>query len=292
MQVGFTSLDYGAPAARLFDFTPPSSAKVTEKDLSDAGTPREGRAGHHRAHGTSGDEPTFTGKGWAHHRRAPRRHGRPVRRSVTRPPGLLGQLTKAVDGGRAIQTSLVSVYLTDDGRVLAGAVPVSPWSPPRSEHGRPPTARRRRTRPRRRRHRPRDPHHGPPEGLPQAARGRRDRPRRATRRGVRVPRAERLRQDDHDPDAARALERDERHHRGARRVDAEGAARRAAARRRARRGAGLLPVPVRPGEPAPLRRRRPHVGPAHPQGPRRRRPRPRRADRTRPTRRRTRTRSA
>ena len=37
---------------------------------------------------------------------------------------MLAQLTTAVDGGRAIETSLVSVLLTDDGRVLAGAVPV------------------------------------------------------------------------------------------------------------------------------------------------------------------------
>ena len=33
-------------------------------------------------------------------------------------------LTTPVDGGRALQTSLLSVLQTDDGRVLAGSVPV------------------------------------------------------------------------------------------------------------------------------------------------------------------------
>ena len=37
---------------------------------------------------------------------------------------LLDQLTTPVNGGRALQTSLVSVLLLDDGRILAGAVPI------------------------------------------------------------------------------------------------------------------------------------------------------------------------
>ena len=35
---------------------------------------------------------------------------------------LLGTLTEPVDGGHILQTSLVTVLITDDGRVLAGAV--------------------------------------------------------------------------------------------------------------------------------------------------------------------------
>ncbi|TDW71535.1 outer membrane lipoprotein-sorting protein [Curtobacterium sp. PhB25] len=123
VQVGFTSLDYGAPAARLFDFTPPSNAKVTEKDLSDAEHGAHAKGDHARgAH--AGDEPTFTGEGWGTIAELPA--GTVDQSSLgDEASGLLGQLTKAVDGGRAVQTSLVSVYLTDDGRVLAGAVPVS-----------------------------------------------------------------------------------------------------------------------------------------------------------------------
>ncbi|MCA5922085.1 LolA family protein [Curtobacterium oceanosedimentum] len=123
VQVGFTSLDYGAPAARLFDFTPPSNAEVTEKDLSDAATHEQrGHGGHDRAR--SGDEPTFSGTGWGTIAELPA--GTVDRSGLDgEASGLLDQLTKPVDGGRAVQTALVSVYLTDDGRVLAGAVPVS-----------------------------------------------------------------------------------------------------------------------------------------------------------------------
>ena len=35
---------------------------------------------------------------------------------------MLDTLTEPVDGGRILQTSLVTVLFTDDGRVLAGAV--------------------------------------------------------------------------------------------------------------------------------------------------------------------------
>ena len=119
-QVGYTSLSYGAPASRLFDFTPPSDAKVTTKDLSDA----EHHAGARGHAGDRGDAPTTTGTGWATIAELPA--GSADTGSLDADgSALLGQVTKAVDGGRALQTSLVSVYLTDDGRVLAGAVPVS-----------------------------------------------------------------------------------------------------------------------------------------------------------------------
>ncbi|OIH94458.1 hypothetical protein [Curtobacterium sp. MCBA15_001] len=120
-QVGYTSLSYGAPAARLFDFTPPSDAKVTTKDLSGAAA----HGAHHGSRpGTDGSAPTVTGSGWDTIAELPA--GTADRSGLgTDSTALLDQLTRAVDGGRAIQTSLVSVYLTDDGRVLAGAVPVS-----------------------------------------------------------------------------------------------------------------------------------------------------------------------
>jgi len=122
VQVGFTSLQYGAPAARLFDFTPPSNAKVETKDLSDAPAHAKGDARHRST--PTGAEPTFSGTGWSTIAELPK--GTVDQTSLgADASGLLDQLTKSVDGGRAVQTSLVSVYLTDDGRVLAGAVPVS-----------------------------------------------------------------------------------------------------------------------------------------------------------------------
>lgn len=123
VQVGFTSLQYGAPAARLFDFTPPSGATVQTKDLSDA--PAHAKGGdHHRAGGVAGTEPNLSGTGWSTIAELPK--GSVDQSSLGGDAsGLLDQLTTSVDGGRAVQTSLVSVYLTDDGRILAGAVPVS-----------------------------------------------------------------------------------------------------------------------------------------------------------------------
>ncbi|WIB25640.1 DUF2092 domain-containing protein [Curtobacterium sp. MCSS17_015] len=123
-QVGFTSLDYGAPASRLFDFTPPSGADVTTKDLSDVdpGTGHaDGSAGHDGAEHAGA---TVSGSGWDTVVTLPA--GTADQAGLgTDAAGLLDQLTTSVAGGRAVQTSLVSVYLTDDGRVLAGAVPVA-----------------------------------------------------------------------------------------------------------------------------------------------------------------------
>jgi outer membrane lipoprotein-sorting protein len=120
-QVGFTSLAYGAPAARLFDFTPPSGADVTTKDLSDVDP---GAHGNGSGHGVADHGATVTGSGWDTVVALPA--GTADQTGLgTDASGLLDQLTTAVDGGRAVQTSLVSVYLTDDGRVLAGAVPVA-----------------------------------------------------------------------------------------------------------------------------------------------------------------------
>jgi outer membrane lipoprotein-sorting protein len=118
-QVGFTSLDYGAPAARLFDFTPPSNADVTTKDLSHTGGTGHGHGVHRGADGAS-----VTGSGWGTVVELPA--GTADRGQLgTDGSGLLDQVTTAVAGGRALHTSLVSVYLTDDGRVFAGAVPVA-----------------------------------------------------------------------------------------------------------------------------------------------------------------------
>ena len=37
--------------------------------------------------------------------------------------GMLGQLSTPVEGGRTITSALLSVLLTDDGRMLVGSVP-------------------------------------------------------------------------------------------------------------------------------------------------------------------------
>ena len=89
-QAGFTSFTPGAPDAGVFSFTPPKGA-------------------------------TVTGTGWATIVSLPA--GTVPAQALTDP--LVAQLTQPVGDGRALSTSLMSVLVTADGRVLAGAVPVS-----------------------------------------------------------------------------------------------------------------------------------------------------------------------
>jgi outer membrane lipoprotein-sorting protein len=115
-ETGFTELSYGAPAASDFAFTPPSDAKVTTRTLA-------GPTGSHaRVPGAATEtKPTVTGSGWSSI----------VEVAASRVPADLAsnatvtRLTTPVDGGRVLHTALVNVLLTSDGRVLAGAVPVS-----------------------------------------------------------------------------------------------------------------------------------------------------------------------
>jgi outer membrane lipoprotein-sorting protein len=113
-EVGFSSFDPSTPSADVFAFTPPKGATVTEQALPAQGE----RKAHAKA---DHPEPAVSGSGWSSIVTVP---VGTVPASVTSSP-LYGQLTSAVSGGRALTTSLVSVLLTDDGRVLAGAVPVS-----------------------------------------------------------------------------------------------------------------------------------------------------------------------
>ncbi|WP_426624204.1 LolA family protein [Leifsonia sp. McL0607] len=110
-EAGFTSFNPGAPDASVFSFTPPKGATVTEQ------SPKSGE----RPSGAAHPKPTVTGTGWATIVSLP---AGSVPTKVLDDP-LVGELTQSVDGGRALSTSLLSVLVTADGRVLAGAVPVS-----------------------------------------------------------------------------------------------------------------------------------------------------------------------
>ncbi|WP_114559864.1 LolA family protein [Desertihabitans aurantiacus] len=112
-QIGFTEVDYATPDADRFEFTPPAGAEVVEKTLPEHDGPARDRdEGADR----EGPEPVVTGQDWA----------TVVELPVGEVPedAMVQQLTVPVEGGRALQTSLVSVLITEDGRVLAGAVPV------------------------------------------------------------------------------------------------------------------------------------------------------------------------
>ncbi|GIT80334.1 hypothetical protein LLS1_20030 [Leifsonia sp. LS1] len=112
-EAGFTSISTDRPSTDLFAFTPPKGAKVTEQSLS--------APSGHQPQGADHLKPQVSGEGWA---------SIVTLAAGSAPDGLVSdslfaQLTTTVDGGRALSTSLVSVLVTSDGRVLAGAVPVS-----------------------------------------------------------------------------------------------------------------------------------------------------------------------
>ncbi|MEY9953433.1 outer membrane lipoprotein carrier protein LolA [Leifsonia sp. EB34] len=110
-QAWFKDFTPSAPDASVFSFTPPKGAKVTEQ------APKTGE--HSTA--TNRPKPTVTGTGWATIVSLPA--GTVPAQALADP--LVAQLTQSVGGGRALSTSLMSVLVTADGRLLAGAVPVS-----------------------------------------------------------------------------------------------------------------------------------------------------------------------
>ena len=134
IQIGFTSVSFVKPAAANFTSRPPAGAKVTQDSLG------SGHAGRSGKDSTGG--PTMIGKGWLAVADLPSS----VLSSATAstPAGssggsALGGSTNAVIGallrsatrvsgpwgsGRLLRTSLVSLLITDNGRVLAG--PVTP----------------------------------------------------------------------------------------------------------------------------------------------------------------------
>lgn len=124
--LGFSAIDFSTPAASLFDFTPSSDATVSTPKAwmrpshvgqnPDATTP---------ATPVKPAKPTIKGTGWDSIVEIPAmKTGSKVPGSV-RQSKLLDELTTSVAGGRALQTSLLSVLLLDDGRILVGAVPMA-----------------------------------------------------------------------------------------------------------------------------------------------------------------------
>lgn len=118
-EAGFTSFSTDRPADSVFAFTPPKGAKVTEQSLSELS--RSEKSAHAGDASADHPKPQVTGEGWAGIVTLP---AGTAPASLTSDP-LFAQLTTNVEGGRALSTSLVSVFVTADGRVLAGAVPVS-----------------------------------------------------------------------------------------------------------------------------------------------------------------------
>lgn len=146
--IAFSSISYGAPAASVFDFTAPAGTTVTPL-TSDSLLP--GASGLPSALPGVTGEPQVLGSDWTSIVELPAgtataltelgattvttgaQVGSGAVTSVSSSgdssgldvSGLIDSLTTAVPGGRAVQTALFSILITNDGRILAGAVPVS-----------------------------------------------------------------------------------------------------------------------------------------------------------------------
>ncbi|MCU1479667.1 MAG: hypothetical protein JWQ19_453 [Subtercola sp.] len=120
---GFTALDLSTPSADLFSFTPPAGTVVTEKTMTEKPAPTGSAAAGSGAasgapDGSAAAKPVVTGSGWDAIVELPA--GTDASALTSSP--LLGELTTAVDGGHVLSTTLVTVLVTDDGRVYAGSV--------------------------------------------------------------------------------------------------------------------------------------------------------------------------
>ncbi|MFF3601818.1 LolA family protein, partial [Kitasatospora indigofera] len=124
--VAFTEVSFAAPDASVFAFSPPEGTAVTEHAIPvpTAAELQQLKAEHEA--GTAGTDsgrprPIVHGDGWS--------------TVIELPAGtdgaagmgadglaMLDTMAQRVDGGRVLTTSLVSVLITDDGRVFLGSV--------------------------------------------------------------------------------------------------------------------------------------------------------------------------
>ena len=130
VQIGFTSVSFVKPAAANFAFTPPAGATVKQQSLS-GGTPRAGAPTASSAY--------VVGTGWLAVADLPGSvlsSAMPGNATGAAGSGLSGDTGPIINAlfrsatrvsgswgsGRLLKTSLVSVLITDSGRVLIGAV--------------------------------------------------------------------------------------------------------------------------------------------------------------------------
>jgi outer membrane lipoprotein-sorting protein len=115
IQVGFTNVSFSPPNPSVFRFVPPAGAKVTRQQLPTGENPPS-RSARHDSPATEGAR--VLGTGWTAVAELPAKgmlSGSNAR--------LLDQLSSPAPGGsRLITTSLVSVLVTKDGHIFAGAV--------------------------------------------------------------------------------------------------------------------------------------------------------------------------
>lgn len=124
ISLGFTSFTPRAPNPKLFEFTPPAGATVTERKLPTPPAPNHQGTGtkakQQPAKEPAGPTNFVTGHGWDAVVVIP---ARDVPEQLTGSQEL-GMLATEVAGGKLLHTSLFNVLIRDDGSVAAGTVPL------------------------------------------------------------------------------------------------------------------------------------------------------------------------
>jgi outer membrane lipoprotein-sorting protein len=149
-QVGFTQISFDTPDAAQFTFTPPPGATVNDSTLGQSAADGQAQPDLTRPEPTTpAAEPTVVGTGWtsvlvanlptAAAGASPTPATPPTSEATTDPAedpaagpgagselqsilGSLQQVSGTWGSGRLLQSALFSVLITDDGRVIAGAV--------------------------------------------------------------------------------------------------------------------------------------------------------------------------
>jgi outer membrane lipoprotein-sorting protein len=136
-EVGFTSVTFTPPSADNFAFTPPAGAKVVEEKPLDALAAAERAKAEQKGAEGLREKVRTVGDGWTTvavlpfsaqdlKGQAPKEQGGPGGQDTNAIVDALLKSAKPISGtwgsGKVIQTKLVSALLTDDGRLLVGAV--------------------------------------------------------------------------------------------------------------------------------------------------------------------------
>jgi hypothetical protein len=114
LDIAFTTIHFGHQAERNFEFTPPPNATVRQAKPGEPAAPSAATGTHPAPHTTGSGWTTVVGT----------TIGKSQAGKLTR--GALGKALTPVSGawgsGRLLDSALVSVLITDDGRMFAGAV--------------------------------------------------------------------------------------------------------------------------------------------------------------------------
>ncbi|MGW1180557.1 LolA family protein [Streptomyces drozdowiczii] len=134
VDAGFTSVDFGKPAASSFAFTPPKGAKITEADDAKAEGHGKSRGDLRKFEDAEGaGAPKIIGKGWNSIAEIKTPGGAALPSEASKSKGVpagaqqfldaLGdKVTGKFGSGTVFKTRLINALMTDDGRVYVGAV--------------------------------------------------------------------------------------------------------------------------------------------------------------------------